>query len=157
MFLSRPSVSAAAAASAALRGSRRPAGAAAAAAVGAVGLPSALPAALYAQTRLDSGAFRQPEPQDRLWAKPAIERRVLHHLFDMVPKSVPEHAIEMSVNLQKVLKFDKPARMDLYFELLETFGLEMDDTRHLARDFQSGREAADWIASRLEMQKRLVV
>ncbi|RKO95370.1 hypothetical protein CAUPRSCDRAFT_12931 [Caulochytrium protostelioides] len=104
----------------------------------------------------------------------------------MVPKSVPEHAIEMSVNLQKVLKFDKPARcfiadtdtdadvdadtdtdagavgemvtsMDLYFELLETFGLEMDDTRHLARDFHSGREAADWIASRLEMQKRLVV
>ena len=46
-------------------------------------------------------------------------------------------------------------RFGLYLDVLEEFQLMIPAYRNSARDWQSGKEAADWIAYNLEEQGRL--
>ncbi|KAJ3046855.1 hypothetical protein HK097_000450 [Rhizophlyctis rosea] len=94
------------------------------------------------------------------WTKQEVDERVTELLFQYAHVN-PKQVI-LEANLQTDLLFNRLDRFSLYWDTLTSFEFSENNTaymppRRFSRDFKSGREAADWAASFLEEEGRLIM
>lgn len=103
--------------------------------------------------------YLKRKPVPLVWKKPAIEEHVLDMLFDYCPSHEQDvHSltqVALVASMKNTLLIDSLDRFGFYMDLLEHFDIVMPIQRSLTRDFASGREAADWVATQLEQEGRL--
>ncbi|KAI8915774.1 hypothetical protein EDD86DRAFT_186011 [Gorgonomyces haynaldii] len=89
------------------------------------------------------------------WTKRAVDEQVLDMLYDLAPQV--EEKVALTANISWDLLVDPRQKYGFFMDILEQFEIELDAEEGAARDFASGKEAADWVASQLEETNRLLV
>ncbi|KAI8854204.1 hypothetical protein BC829DRAFT_380602 [Chytridium lagenaria] len=95
------------------------------------------------------------EHQRFIYKKTGIEIQIIDMLYDYA--NVPQNKISLDANLENSLLLDRLDRYGFQWDLQEIFEFQLGYTRDFARDLQSGREAADWVAAKLEELNRLEI
>ncbi|TPX67951.1 hypothetical protein SpCBS45565_g03505 [Spizellomyces sp. 'palustris'] len=89
------------------------------------------------------------------YTKAEVDEKVLDMLFDYA--KVAQEKVNLEANLVRDLSIDRLDRFGLYWDLQTEFDFFQLPARTRTRDLQSGREAADLVASILEEEQRLRV
>ncbi|KAJ3104095.1 hypothetical protein HDU97_009544 [Phlyctochytrium planicorne] len=92
-------------------------------------------------------------PPRKNWTRSAIELQIVDMLFDY--SNIPAEKVTLEANLEKTLLLDRYDRFGFQYDLEDIFDFQLSSSKHFTRDLQSGREAVDWVSSRLEEQNRL--
>ncbi|KAI8902644.1 hypothetical protein BC833DRAFT_561512 [Globomyces pollinis-pini] len=98
--------------------------------------------------------FKRSAPPPKLWKKEQVDKKVYQVLFTY--SNIEEDKVSLYSSIEKDLLVDERQRYGLYLDLLNEFELSIAPYRSLVRDWQSGKEAADWIAANLEEKQRLI-
>ncbi|KAJ3093184.1 hypothetical protein HK102_003592 [Quaeritorhiza haematococci] len=93
-------------------------------------------------------------PPPNKWTKIGVDEAVLDLLFDHA--NVAPEQITLEKNLIHELLLSRQERFGFQWDLQEKFQFQLPPSRRHTRDLQSGREAADWVASILEENNRLL-
>ncbi|KAJ3218812.1 hypothetical protein HDU67_004060 [Dinochytrium kinnereticum] len=109
-----------------------------------------MPAVATVQQR---NVSQRKAPPPKRWTKTAIEIQIIDMLYDYA--NVPSSKITLDSNLENGLLLDRLERYGFQWDLQETFDFQLGYTRDMSRDLQSGREASDWVAAKLEEMNRL--
>ncbi|KAJ3005503.1 hypothetical protein HKX48_000644 [Thoreauomyces humboldtii] len=106
----------------------------------------------HAQTRT---LYKKAVAPPKHYTKLQIDEKVLEMLFDYT--KVSHDKVSLEANIVNDLTIGRLDRFGLYWDLQTEFEFFFLPARSRTRELASGREAADWVASILEEEERLVV
>jgi acyl carrier protein len=98
--------------------------------------------------------YKKPKAKPTFWTRKDVDSQVYQVLYEYA--NVPDEQVTLTSNFSKDLLNDSTDNYAMYLDLLELFQLKIPALNNDSRNFESGREFADWIAGQLEQQKRLI-
>ncbi|KAI9017218.1 hypothetical protein BC832DRAFT_527088 [Gaertneriomyces semiglobifer] len=98
--------------------------------------------------------YKKAQPPRLNYTRKEVDEKVLDMLYDYA--KINSEKVTLESNLIKDLKLDRLARFGLSWDLITVFDFPHVPPKNDSKNFQSGREAADYVASVLEESKRLV-